>query len=139
MVRALAGSFVPSQREFSSIPAALGFDRHFLARTFGACGAAQKASQPSTILDHDVAWVREAGTRAGAQPVSVAGNRILFKWPKARSAFAESLADAAAVAPVTLTDFCVTRRISAPPLPPCLQPCPHPPGPCLPAEASRAC
>jgi hypothetical protein len=32
-LRALAGSFIPSQRPFSSIPAALGFDRHFGTRS----------------------------------------------------------------------------------------------------------
>jgi hypothetical protein len=41
VLRALAGLFVPSQREFSSIPAALGFDRFFWPELFGACGAGQ--------------------------------------------------------------------------------------------------
>jgi hypothetical protein len=75
VLRALAGSFVPSQREFSTIPAALGFDRYFgagLRRIRRRAKPSQPGAKPprprGDILDHDDRGFREGKAR-GDDPV----------------------------------------------------------------------
>jgi hypothetical protein len=69
VLRAPAGSFVPSQREFSSIPAALGFDRHFRRGSSLAGGAGQNALRSEgEILVHDDRSVGGSGAKFVRNP-----------------------------------------------------------------------